>query len=147
MKTHYRRISKTALSAFRTSLGPEGGSKPDEYAALASVSGVKVGTEASGYVVFQVVGEDSESLPGKLCAETFGGLKNAAREAVHCCRIREAVEDEEGNPVVRIRTVAESALPEGLSRFPDWAEGEPTPLIPEEGDTILAVGLNPHRFI
>ena len=132
--THYRRISKTALSTLRTSLSVDG-VKPSEYTALASVSAVKVGVETGGYVILEVVGEDREGLPGKLCSKTFGGLKNAARQAVHRAKVRKDINGDEEF------TIPENEVTEDYIPLP--IEGEQV----EEGDAVLQVGINPHRFI
>lgn len=132
--THYRRISKTALNALRTSLTGDG-AKPSEYQALSSVSAVKVGVETGGYGILEVVGEDREDLPGKLCSKTFGGLKNAARQAVHRAKVRKDVNGQ------KEYTIPENEVTEDFIPLP--AEGEQV----EEGDAVLAEGINPHRFI
>ena len=135
MKTHYRRISKTALGAFRTSLTHDG-VKLSEYTALGFVGAVKVGVETGGYIILEVVGEDKEGLPGKLTSKTFEGLKNAARLAVHHARVRVTTEDGEKEEVI-----PENEIPKDMS--PLSLEGEQV----EEGDAVLAMGINPHRFL
>lgn len=50
MKTHYRRISKTAMRQIKD---------------LGEFGAVKVGTEKSGWIIVHVQGEDREGLPGK----------------------------------------------------------------------------------
>lgn len=133
--THYRRISKTALNGLRTSLTEEG-VKPSEYTALASFSAVKVGVETNGWCIIQVMGEDSDDLPGKHISSTFGGLKGAAKSAVHRAKVRKTVDGE-----TRVHTIPENEVTEDYIPLP--LEGEQV----EEGDAVLAVGINPHRFI
>ena len=140
MKTHYRRISKTAISNFQTSLTTDG-RKPGEYEALGSIGAVTVGIETAGWKIIEVCGPDSDDLPGNHVSDSFGGLKGAARKAVHRAKIRETVDDGEGNDVVRVRHVPENKIPDGVAELP--AEGPQV----EEGDAVLAVGINPHRFI
>lgn len=134
MMTHYRRISKTALNAFRTSL-THAGVRPSEYDALGYVGAVKVGVETNGWCVIEVVGEDSDDLPGKHISDSFGGLKGAARSAVHRAKVRKDINGQ----VEEI--IPENEIPEDMIRLPE--EGEQV----EEGDAVLAVGINPHRFI
>lgn len=140
MRSHYRRISKTALSGFRSSLAVDG-VKPSEMDALKTIQAVKVGVETGGWFIIEVFGEDSDALPGKLVSDTFGGLSGAAREAVHCAKIKVRTQDDEGNDVDIERVVPKNALPEGIAPLP--AEG------PQEAETdcVLMEGINPHRFI
>jgi hypothetical protein len=140
MMTHYRRISKTALNVFRTSLIHDG-VKPSEYDALGFSGAVKVGTETGGYIILEVMGEDREGLPGKLVSKTFGDLSGAARSAVHRTKIKMRSQDEEGNDVDREELIPANMLPEGIYPLP--IEGPQT----EETDCVLAEGINPHRFI
>ena len=133
--THYRRISKTALSGLRTSLTVDG-VKPSEYTALASFNAVKVGIETNGWCIIQVMGEDHDDLPGKHISSTFGGLKGAAKKAVHRAKVRKTIDGE-----TREFNIPENEVPGDFIPLP--LEGEQV----EEGDAVLAVGINPHRFI
>lgn len=121
MKTHYRRISKTALAKIRN-LGESGA--------------VLVGEESAGWRLLHVNGEDSDDLPGKFVSASFGGLKGLARQAVHRAKVRETIDGE-----TRIRIIPENKVTEDFIPLPE--EGEQV----EEGDAVLAVGINPHRFI
>lgn len=121
MKTHYRRISKTALAKVES---------------LGEFGAVRVGKENGGWVLLHVNGQDSDDLPGKFTADSFGGLKGLARKAVSRAKVRETVDGE-----TRIRIIPENKVPEDFLPLPE--EGEQV----EEGDAVLAVGINPHRFI
>ena len=134
MMTHYRRISKTALNQFQNSFTHDG-VKPSEYRALASFGAVKVGIETNGWCVIEVNGEDPDDLPGKHISDSFGGLKGAAKAAVHRAKVRKTV-----NGQVE-ETIPENEIPEDMIPLPE--EGEQV----EEGDAVLAMGINPHRFI
>ena len=124
MKTHYRRISKTALAIF---LKEE---------SLGDIGAVKVGVELGGYIILHVSGENRLGLPGKLTSDTFGGLKDAARAAVHRARVRKTIEEKELEFLI-----PENEITEDLAALPvDRIQAA-------EGDAVLAVGINPHRFI
>ena len=121
MKTHYRRLSKTALGKIND---------------LGNCGAVTVGVETGGWVMLHVCGEDSDDLPGKFTADKFGGLTGAARRAVHRAKVRETVGGE-----TRIRHIPENKVTDDYLPLPEVGEQV------EEGDAVLAVGINPHRFI
>lgn len=121
MKTHYRRISKTALA------------KVDD---LGEFGAVNVGVELGGYIILHVSGADLVGLPGKFTSGTFEGLKDAARAAVHRARVRVTVDEKEGEFLI-----PENEITEDLAALPE--DG----IQAAEGDAVLAVGINPHRFI
>ncbi len=126
MKTHYRRISKTALG---------------KVASLGDISAVKVGKETNGWAILEVVGKDRDGLPGSLISESFGGLKGAARSAVHRSRIRKTILDEEDNPVEVTETIPANKVPGTCAALPEHGPQM------AEGDAVLQEGINPHRFI
>jgi len=149
-KSHYRRISKTALSQFRTKVkDPEATAKPSEEAALGTIGAVVVGTELGGYRILEVVGSDRDGLPGELCAETFQRLTGAARSAVRRAKVRELVEDPEtGETVAVLKWLPENAVDEArFGKVPDPEKDEVVAKSLEDQEAVVEVGHNPHRFI
>lgn len=149
-KSHYRRISKSALQAFQMSLKDPRGPVPREDVALGSIGAVVVGTELGGYRILEVVGADREGLPGDFCADAFRSLTGAARAAVRRVEIRE-LEDDPDNPGqqrMRKKLVPENTVDEKkYGVVPDPEKEETVAPSAEDEEAIVAVGVNPHRFI